>query len=604
MTIPRTDPFVFVRRVNFDHRDMDMARRRIGFVGAAGLNRFGGMKIRCAGSKLRAVGFVFCLFAGGFASPAQEAALASINTNDILAHIRVLASDKFEGRAPGTAGETLTVDYLQGEFKKLGLAPGNPDGTYLQNVPLAGIQARAGVSFSAGGTALDFVFPRDCVIWSEHYVPEVRVENSDLVFVGYGVVAPEYGWDDYKDVDVRGKTILMLINDPQVPDPNDPTKLDEKMFKGKAMTYYGRWTYKYEIATQKGAKAAIIVHETGPAGYPWVVVLGSFSRENFDLQAPDKNAGRVPIQGWLTVEAARKLCAACGQKFEDLKQAAVRRDFRPVTLACHTVLSVTNALREIDSRNVIAKLDGSDARLKNEYIIYTAHWDHLGRDPKLPGDQVYSGAVDNASGTAALLELARAFTRAEPKPKRTVLFLSVTAEEKGLLGSMYYAGHPLYPLERTIANFNMDGINVWGRTRDVEIIGVGQSTLEDTLKPLAAAQGRTLVPEAEPEKGSYFRSDHFEFAKAGVPALYLHSGVDFIGQPAGFGRAKRDYYVANDYHKPSDKIKPDWDLSGAVEDVQLLFQEGSLLAQDGAWPQWKPGSEFKARRDAMLPGKP
>jgi Zn-dependent M28 family amino/carboxypeptidase len=265
---------------------------------------------------------------------------------------------------------------------------------------------------------------------------------------------------------------------------------------------------------------------------------------------------------------------------------------------------VTNALREIDSRNVIAKLDGSDARLKNEYIIYTAHWDHLGRDPKLPGDQVYSGAVDNASGTAALLELARAFTRAEPKPKRTVLFLSVTAEEKGLLGSMYYAGHPLYPLERTIANFNIDGINVWGRTRDVEIIGVGQSTLEDTLKPLAAAQGRTLVPEAEPEKGSYFRSDHFEFAKAGVPALYLHSGVDFIGQPAGFGRAKRDYYVANDYHKPSDKIKPDWDLSGAVEDVQLLFQEGSLLAQDGAWPQWKPGSEFKARRDAMLPGKP
>ena len=254
------------------------------------------MKIQCAGSNLRAAGFVFCLFAGGFSSPAQEAALSSINTNDIMAHIRVLASDKFEGRAPGTAGETLTVDYLQGEFKKLGLLPGNPDGTYLQNVPLAGIQERAGVSFSAGGTALDFVFPRDCVIWSEHYAPEVRVESPDLVFVGYGVVAPEYGWDDYKDVDVRGKTILMLINDPQVPDPNDPGKLDEKMFKGKAMTYYGRWTYKYEIATQKGAKAAIIVHETGPAGYPWVVVLAASAARISTCKRPTRTPGACPFR--------------------------------------------------------------------------------------------------------------------------------------------------------------------------------------------------------------------------------------------------------------------------------------------------------------------
>lgn len=567
------------------------------------MDRIGRMRIRCGGAKLRAAGVVVCLLAGGFAPRAQEAALSSITTNGIMERIRVLASDRFEGRAPGTEGERLTVDYLQNEYKKLGLAPGNPDGTYLQNVPLAGIQARAGVSFSAGGQALDFVFPRDCVISSRRYVPEVRVESSELVFVGYGVVAPEYGWDDYKDVDVRGKTILMLINDPQVPDPNDPTKLDEKMFKGKAMTYYGRWTYKYEIATQKGAKAAIIVHETGPAGYPWVVVLGSFSRENFDLQTPDKNAGRVAIEGWLTVEATRKLCAACGRKFEELKQEAARRDFRPVTLACKVALGVTNTLREIDSRNVIARVEGADPRLKNEYIVYTAHWDHLGRDPKLAGEQVYSGAVDNASGSAALLELAQAFRRAEPKPKRTVLFLSVTAEEKGLLGSKYYAEHPLYPLERTLANFNIDGINVWGRTRDVEVVGVGQSTLEDTLQGLAEGQGRRLVPEATPEKGFYFRSDHFEFAKAGVPALYIDSGVDFIGRPSGYGMQKRDYYIANDYHKPSDKIKADWDLSGAVEDIRLLFEEGNALAQGGAWPQWKAGSEFKARRDAMLAGK-
>ena len=544
------------------------------------------------------------LVAAALSAQAQNAALASVTTNEILDHIRVLASDKFEGRAPGTPGETLAVDYMQGEFKKLGLAPGNPDGTYLQNVPLAGIAPQPGVSFSVGGKMLDFVSPRDCVIFSPRYLPQAHTESSEIVFVGYGVVAPEYGWDDYKDVDVRGKTILMLINDPPVPDPTDPSKLDDKTFKGKAMTYYGRWTYKYEIATQKGAKAAIIVHETGPAGYPWVVVLGSFSRENFDLQSPDHNTNLVAMEGWLTVEAARKLCTACGQKFEDLKAAAVKRDFRPVTLPCQVELGVTNKLREIDSRNVIAKLDGTDPKLKNEYIVYTAHWDHLGMDPRLPGDKVYGGAVDNASGCATLLSLARAFTLSEPKPKRTVLFLSVTAEEKGLLGSKYYAEHPLYPLDHTVANFNIDGINTWGRTRDIEVVGVGQSTLEDTLQTFAEAQGRHLIPEAEPEKGTFFRSDHFEFAKVGVPALYIHAGVDYIGQPAGYGMEKRNYYVANDYHKPSDKIKPDWDLSGAVEDIQLLFEEGNSLAQAADWPQWKPSSEFKAKRDAMMSAKP
>ncbi|HXT41605.1 MAG TPA: M28 family peptidase [Candidatus Angelobacter sp.] len=527
-------------------------------------------------------------------------ALASITTNGILQHIRVLSSDEFEGRAPGTRGEQLSVDYVQARFKELGLEPGNPDGTYIQDVPLVGFTARPTFSFSVGGRELDFNFPNDLVIWSRRLVPEVVVENSDLVFVGYGIVAPEYGWDDYKDVDVRGKTLVMLVSDPPVPDPHDPSKLDEQMFKGRAMTYYGRWTYKYEIATAKGAAAAIIVHETAPAGYPWEVVVGSNSRENFDLQTPDQNTNRVAVEGWVTLDGARKLCAAGGHDFADLKRAALRRDFRPISLGGRVNFTVKNTLRSVASRSVLAKLAGSDARRKDEYVIYTAHWDHLGRDRTLPGDQVYNGAVDNASGTSALLELARAFTRIVPKPRRSILFLSVTAEEKGLLGSKYYAAHPLYPLQHTLADINLDGINVWGRTRDLNVVGVGQSTLEDALHLFTRLQGRVALPESEPEKGYYYRSDHFEFAKQGVPGLYFHEGTDYIGKPADFGRRKRDEYVARDYHKVSDEIKPDWDLSGAVEDLQLLLEVGYAVAQDDAWPEWKPGSEFKSRREEML----
>jgi len=527
-------------------------------------------------------------------------ALSSIRTNDLMTHIRVLASEDFEGRAPGSRGEELTVKYLANQFKQIGLQPGNPDGTYIQNVPLMGFTAQPVISFDTQAGRMDFGFPNDCVVLSRRQLREVRVENSEVVFVGYGVIAPEYGWDDYKDVDVRGKTLLMLINDPAIPDPHDPSKLDESMFKGRAMTYYGRWTYKYEVATALGAAAAIIVHETGPAGYPWFVVVGSNSRENFDLQTPDRNLGRVPVEGWLTLDNARKLCAASGQSFEVLKAAALKRDFRPVTLPCRASFTVTNALRAVSSRNVIGKLTGTDPRLREEAVVYTAHWDHLGRNPKLEGDQIFNGALDNASGTAALLELAEAFTKARPAPKRSVFFLSVTAEEKGLLGAKYYATHPLHPLARTLANINIDGINVWGRTRDLGIVGVGQSTLEDNLRRVVTAQGRVLLPEAEPEKGYYFRSDHFEFARQGVPALYLDQGIDFIGKPADFGKRKRAEFIERDYHKVSDEIKVDWDLSGAVEDLQALFQVGYVVAQGSAWPVWKEGSEFKARREEML----
>jgi Zn-dependent M28 family amino/carboxypeptidase len=531
--------------------------------------------------------------------PLKEAA-GNIRTEDLLRHIRMLSSDDFEGRAPATRGEDLTVRYLADEFRKLGLKPGHPDGSFIQKVPLMGITSEAHVSILAGGKKLALALPGDGLATSRRFEPEIRVNDSEMVFVGYGIVAPEYGWDDFKGVDVRGKTIVVLVNDPAIPDPADPAKLDEKLFKGRAMTYYGRWTYKYEIAAEKGAAAALIVHETGPAGYPFLVIIASHGRENFDLQSADRNAGRVPVQGWLTLSKAKEFFAQAGHDFEALKQAALKRDFKPVSLGARASFEIKNKLRPVASQNVIAKLEGSDAKLKNEYVVYTAHWDHIGRNEKLEGDQVFNGALDNASGTAGLLELADAFTRLKTPPKRTVLFLAVTAEEKGLLGAKYYAEHPLYPLERTLANLNMDGLNPWGRTRDVEVIGHGNSTLEALLQTAAAAQGRITTADTGPEKGRFYRSDHFEFSKLGVPALYLKSGIDFIGKPSGFGKQKTDEYTDRDYHKVTDEIKPDWDFSGAVEDLQLLLEVGWRVAEGSDWPEWKPGSEFKARREAML----
>ncbi len=533
--------------------------------------------------------------------PAElKTAFDAITANDIMQHTKVLSGDEYEGRGPGTKGEELTVKYLTEQMQKIGLKPGNPDGTYVQKVPLAGFTGQPTASFTAGDKKIDLTFPTDYVAVSRRFVPESKVENSDLVFVGYGVVAPEYGWDDYKGVDVKGKTIVMLINDPAVPDASDPSKLDEKMFKGKAMTYYGRWTYKYEIASEKGAAAAIIIHETGPAGYPYEVVSGSWSRENFDIQKPDRNMSRVAVESWITTDRAKELITAGGQDFDALKKAAVTKDFKPVTLKVKANITVKNTLREIDSANVVGKVEGSDPVLKNEYIVYSAHWDHLGRDPKLAGDQIFNGALDNASGTGAMLEIAEAFTKLATPPKRSILFLSVTAEEKGLLGAKYYAENPLYPLNKTLANINMDGANQWGRTKDVTMVGDDNSSLIDLLKEAATSQGRVVNPDPESEKGFYYRSDHFEFAKQGVPALYADTGVDFVGKDPSYSQQKRDEYTNKDYHKVSDEIKPDWDLSGAVEDAQLLTMIGYRVAQGEKYPEWKAGSEFKAKRDQMM----
>ncbi len=532
---------------------------------------------------------------------AATAALAAdptpaISAANILAHTKVLSSDEFEGRAPGSPGEEKTVAYLIQEFKKLGLQPGNPDGTYIQNVPLVGITSTPALSFSIDGHTLALENVNEFVGPTSRVTPHVEAKDTDVVFVGYGVVAPEFGWDDYKGVDVKGKTVVMLINDPPVLGADG--QLDPKVFGGKAMTYYGRWTYKYEIAAAKGAVACLIVHETGPAAYPFGVIVGSRSRENFEISTPDKNAGHVAMEGWLTLDAARKVFAAAGKDYDRAKAAAVRRDFQPIMLGARASFAIASILRPVASKNVVALLPGSDPKLRDEYVIYTAHWDHLGRDNRLTGDQIFNGAA----GCAVLLELARAYTSlpADQRPKRSILFLSVTAEEKGLLGSHYYASDPLYPLTKTLANINMDGANQFGPTSDMATVGYGASTIDDIGIAVAAAQGREMKPEAHPENGSYYRSDHFEFAKVGVPSYYPKNGRSYIGKPADFAEKNVQDYIANRYHKVTDEVQPDWSFEGAAQDTVFLLQVGWRIANGDTWPEWKSGNEFKARRDAMM----
>jgi Zn-dependent M28 family amino/carboxypeptidase len=555
------------------------------------------MKLKIA--VLIAVALATFVFAADSPSVPKDAADA-ITAADLLKHIKVLASDEFEGRAPGSKGEELSVKYISDQFKALGLKPGNPNGSYTQEVPLAGITTTPTASFTVGDKKTDLKFPDEYVASSARLQSEIKAENTDIVFVGYGVVAPEFGWDDYKDVDVRGKTILMLINDPAIPDPADPAKLDPKMFKGSAMTYYGRWTYKYEIAAEKGAAAAIIIHETVPAAYPYSVVLSSWAKENFEIDAADKNASAVQIRSWITLDVAKKLLADCGRSFDGLKKAAITKEFRPVALNAKASFDLKQTVRPFKSRNVVGKLEGSDPKLKDEWVLYSAHWDHLGKHDDLPGDKIFNGAADNASGVGGLLELATAYTKMKPAPKRSVLFIATTAEEAGLLGAKFYAEHPLYPLDKTLADINMDGLSLWGKTRDIEDISFGNSDLDDMLAAATTKQGRVMNPNSQPEKGTFYRADNFEFSKVGLPSLYTGAGRDVIGKPPGFGQEKKDEYVAKHYHQPSDEVNPEWDLSGAAEDLRLLLEVGYQTANGEKFPEWKPGTEFKAKRDAML----
>jgi Zn-dependent M28 family amino/carboxypeptidase len=538
----------------------------------------------------------------GPARPLTINELPNINANAALEDIKRLASDEFEGRQPGSKGETLTVRYLTDQFKAMGLEPGNPDGTFVQKVPLVAItpSSYSPLVVKKGAQSQSFKEHDDVVAFSQRVTDAITLKDSELVFAGYSVQAPEFQWDDFKGLDVKGKTLIVLVNDPPVPAPGDPATLDPSIFGGKAMTYYGRWTYKYEKAAELGAAGVFIVHETAPAGYPFSVVQG-FGGKRFGLVTPDKNMGRAAVQGWLSLDAATKLLKMAGVDYNTVKAQAATRAFKPIPLKMTASMSFKQTMETVNSQNVVAKLSGSDAVLKNEYVVYSAHWDHFGIGETKNGDSIYNGAADNASGTAAILEIARQLKTIKPAPKRSFLFLAVTAEEQGLLGSQYYAQFPLYPLDKTVANINVDdNLPMWGRTKDVIVIGLGASDLDDYLRDAAAEQGRALKPDAEPEKGFYYRSDHFNFAKVGVPALATDDGLDYVDKPADFGKKKKDEYTNTDYHQPSDDVKAGWELSGYVEQAKLLLAVGYRVAQADKVPEWKTGNEFKAIRDKQL----
>jgi len=528
----------------------------------------------------------------GCQAPPVEPLPEAINAESLLERIAYLSSDELEGRAPGSPGGQKTIDYLVDNLRSFGLAPGNPDGTYLQQVPLVRL-ARAeprSLILRKGDDVVSLEQSREFSAFTERTDPEVHAQG-ELVFVGYGVRAPEYGWDDFKDVDMTGKILLMLVNDPPVP----PGPNGEAIFGGEAMTYYGRWTYKFEIAAKVGAAGVFVIHQQGPAGYPWAVISDT-DNVKFVLPSSGSTDPLVEIEGWLHVDAARKILEMAGLDFDEFYAVAATPSFQPVPLGIAAEVDVKNTVQRIDSANVVAKLEGTEA--PDECMIFTAHWDHLGRDPSLEGDQIFNGAVDNASGTAGVLEIAEAFGRLPQGLRRTILFLSVTAEEQGLLGSLYYAQHPLCAPEKTVADINMDGLNMWGPTRDVTVIGMGQSTLDDLAGEIAAEQGRILRPDPEPQKGLYYRSDHFEFAKVGIPAFDPDQGIEYINQPEGWGIEVRDRYTNEDYHKPSDEVKDDWDLSGAVEDLELFYRMGYVLASGSDWPEWSATSEFRSIREA------
>lgn len=513
----------------------------------------------------------------------------AISAEEYARHIATLSADEFEGRKPGTAGERKTVEYLVAEFKKLGLEPGNGD-SFLQQVPIVEITAGSDARLQLGSAELKYM--QDMVIWTKRLVPEISLADSPLVFVGHGVVAPELGWNDYAGVDMRGKTAVILINDPGFA-TNDP-----KLFRGRAMTYYGRWTYKFEEAMRQGAAGALIIHDDVPAAYPWDTVQNSWSGPQLDTVAADGNASRAAIEGWITRAAGDALLRQNGLSYEQMLQAASRPGFKPIELAQRASGSLRNAIRRSSSPNVIARLPGS--KHPDEYVFYMAHWDHLGRAFGRSGDTIFNGALDNATGTAGLLTIAKAYSEMRQRPERSIVFLAVTLEESGLLGSAYYVANPVYPLNRTVAAFNMDAITWGGPTKDVTVVGYGASELEDYLVRAARRQDRVVMPEPTPENGFFFRSDHFNFAKVGVPALYIKLGVEDREKGAEWAKARNAEFTLKDYHKPSDEFRPGTDLRGGLEDITLLYNIGRTLANERRFPQWYPQSEFRAARDRSL----
>lgn len=509
-------------------------------------------------------------------------------------HIKILASDEFQGRKPFTEGEKKTLRYLEDQFKSIGLQPGNSD-NYLHEVPMVEITTMTdSVMQIKGKRNLTLRGYHDFTLNTERTEPSIVWKDEEIVFAGFGIVAPEYNWDDYEGLDVKGKIVLVLVNDPGF------GGTDSTFFKGNTMTYYGRWTYKYEEAARQGAKGCFVIHNTVPAGYPFGVLQNSWNAAHLYLDQRDKKTNHCEGIGWMTKSATEKLFTAAGFNFNDHQTKARQPGYKGMPLNLRASIGMKVKSRYDKSYNVVGKITGT--KRPDEYIIYTAHWDHLGIGKKdAAGDSIYNGALDNASGTAGLLEIARAFSAMNPPPERSVIFLSVTAEEQGLWGAAYYAQNPIYPKEKTVANINMDGVNPYGKMRDVMIVGKGQSELEDILREEAAELGREVSADSEPEKGSYFRSDHFWFARIGVPALYLKTGDNFEGKGVEHGRELKSMYTQKYYHQPSDEYDTATsNYEGGVEDLKLLFKVGYRLSMENTWPAWKRGSEFKAVRDSYF----
>ena len=522
---------------------------------------------------------------------------ADITEGDFADMVNTLASDEFEGRAPGSVGEEKTAAYLEAQMKRIGLQPGN-NGSYFQDVPMVETTADEAATTMTLATAKGdhaLKFGTDYVIGTRTGQTEVKLDASDMVFVGYGVDAPEQQWNDYAGQDWTGKTVVMFVNDPGF------HAKDEALFGGNRMTYYGRWTYKFEEAARKGAAAALIVHDTDGASYGWDVVKNSWSGAQYDLPAKDDPEKRIPLQGWLSAEAAKQLFADAGLDLEAAYASAGKRGFKPVPLKAQLSAAVKSTITEKTSRNVIGVLPG--ASKPDEAVLYMAHWDHLGKHEGEEGDNIYNGAVDNATGVAGILEIAEAFAHQDPKPARSVVFVAVTLEESGLLGSKYYVAHPTFPLNKIAGVINLDAMSVGGKSRDFVVTGKGNSQLEDMLKVYADQQGRVLAEEGNPAGGYYFRSDHFNFAKAGVPALYAKGGNDLLDGGVEAGKAASEEY-AKRYHQASDEVHDGWKLDGVVQDLQALYGVGKDLAVEGAWPNWYDGNPFKAARDQMMKAEP
>lgn len=527
-------------------------------------------------------------------TPAATDSEAAITGEGLTRHIAILSSDEYEGRAPVTPGGQKARDYIMGQYERIGLVPAGD--SYLQKVPMVEATLDPATSFftvTANGETKTLEYKKDAVFWTKQVQEHVAFDASDMVFVGYGVVAPEYGWNDYDGVDVTGKTVVILVNDPGF------ATQDPELFNGNAMTYYGRWTYKYEEAARQGAAAAMIIHDTAPAAYGWGVVEGSWSGPQLDLETPDGGASRAKAEGWLSNEMARTLFSAAGLDLDALQTAAAARGFKPVAMeGLSASAEINSTIRRSEDANVIGVLEGSER--PDEYVLYVGHWDHLGVNPTVEGDdKIFNGAVDNATGIAALLEIAEKFAAAETRPKRSIMFAAVTAEESGLIGSAYMAEDPPVPLKQIVGGINIDALLPMPVANDIIVVGHGASELEDYLTAAAADHGRHLRPDAEPEKGYFYRSDHISFAKKGVPMIYADSGIDLKVGGEEEGRKYSEDYSSNRYHAPADEYDESWDMSGMVDLVEIMAETGAALAETEDWPNWRDGNEFRALRDAQ-----